>query len=366
MKPRLATTVALTDSPQRGLFVRGQRQPSLRLVPGGRGAIAPPLGWLGAGARIPRGLVVTETTHQPETSRAGIFLSRNSVGARRIVKVVPTDRPPRRAVAERLPRFRHPRVVRTYEVFTRRGRFYEVQEHCGGGSLAARVPYPGSGRRPPAADWLADVFVPQMHQALVFLRSQGLVHRDVKPPNIVARDRGARDLALVDFDIASEGPTEATSRETLLVAGTWPYSAPETLPLIGDSSAAGGCERLTWKVDVYALGVTLVELFQGTTEVRSLGLPELVAFFREGGSVSVPEAMPARLAQLARHLVEPDPSRRWGLDEIGEWLGDRRPRRDKAVLEVSAAPPHDVLWTEGEGAHQALALATEIDRGGAP
>jgi len=142
-------------------------------------------------------------------------------------------------------RLSHPNVVRVYDVGESDGRPFIAMEHVDGESLAELLARRG---RLPADE--AAALGAQAALALAAAHDAGLVHRDVKPHNLLLDRDGT--LKLGDFGIAFglEG-TKLTVAGTVL--GTAAYLAPE--------QARG--ERVTAAADVYALGVVLVELLTG-------------------------------------------------------------------------------------------------------
>ena len=147
--------------------------------------------------------------------------------------------------------FNHPNVAAVYDVepgdpATGREPFY-VMEYCEGGSLADRLA--AGGRIPPAE--LVPI-VTAISEGLAELHSRGLVHRDVKPANILfASDRPK----LADFGVARSQEPRDGGALTLpgLTLGTLPYLAPEIATGAPASAAS----------DVYALGVTIFQSLTG-------------------------------------------------------------------------------------------------------
>jgi eukaryotic-like serine/threonine-protein kinase len=180
--------------------------------------------------------------------------------------------------------FSHPNVAAVYDVepgepSTGREPFY-VMEYCEGGSLADRLK---AGPIPPVE--LVPI-VTATSDGLDELHRHGLIHRDVKPANILFSGDRAK---LADFGVArSEGPHDRTPL-TLpgSTLGTLPYLAPE-LVAGGSPSAAS---------DVYALGVTI---FQALTGLYPKGVPV---------SVAAPDLGTGFDAAMARALDE-DPAAR--------------------------------------------------------
>jgi serine/threonine protein kinase len=112
----------------------------------------------------------------------------------------------------------HPNVVTIFDVDWIQGRPYIVMDYLAGGSLAAALRR-GRPRLGEALAWLGGAA-----SALDHAHQQGIVHRDVKPQNLLLNER--RDLAVADFGIArAAGNAELTA--TGVVVGTAGYAAPE-------------------------------------------------------------------------------------------------------------------------------------------
>ncbi len=139
----------------------------------------------------------------------------------------------------------HPNIVRVFDVGEADGRPYIAMEYVDGETGADLVARRGTVTTAEAADIGA-----QAARALAAAHAAGLVHRDVKPHNLLLRRDGV--LKLGDFGIAFglEG-TRLTMTGTVL--GTAAYLAPEQ----------ARAEEVTSAVDVYALGLVLVELLTG-------------------------------------------------------------------------------------------------------
>src|SRR5215218_10202802 len=133
----------------------------------------------------------------------------------------------------------HPNLVRMFDYSGAAERPYIVMEYIGGGTLADRI-------RTAAEDVDPERLARQLLGALEAIHAAGVVHRDVKPSNVLLDTAG--DAHLTDFGIAQpEDATQLTS--TGQVIGTLKYMAPEVL--------AG--EQATERSDLYALGVVLQE-----------------------------------------------------------------------------------------------------------
>ncbi|GAA3552545.1 serine/threonine-protein kinase [Nocardioides daeguensis] len=137
----------------------------------------------------------------------------------------------------------HPNVVAVYDLVTDDGDTWLVMEKVDGQALSAVV-----RDAPLSPDDAARLLAP-VADALAHAHGLGIVHRDVKPSNILAGPEGAK---LTDFGIA-RGSGDATLTRTGLVTGSPAYLAPEV--------AVGG--QATPASDVWSLGATLVHLLTG-------------------------------------------------------------------------------------------------------
>ena len=125
----------------------------------------------------------------------------------------------------------------------------------------------------------------------------GLVHRDVKPANLLLRRDGTVKIA--DFGIAhaADAATRLTQVGTIL--GTACYLAPE--------QAAG--TAVTPRTDVYGLGAVLFEALSGGTPYRADSVAELVVR-QQRGQLEPLRGVPDELAQVVLRALERDPARR--------------------------------------------------------
>ena len=229
----------------------------------------------------------------------------------------------------------HPSVVAVFDVdagdpAVGREPFF-VMELCPGGSLATRM----SGDRRLSPDELVPVLV-SIADGLADLHRRGVVHRDVKPQNILfAADRAK----LADFGLAladeHEGLSELTAPGTAV--GTLTYLAPEVL--------AG--QRASAAADVYALGVVAFVGLTGELPRPAGSMAELVAASQtpaRRASTAAPALGPAFDDVIAGALA-PDPADRpdalelaTGLTSaLGRWSRDGGAERRAAATAASAA-----------------------------
>jgi serine/threonine-protein kinase len=150
-----------------------------------------------------------------------------------------------RREAELAQRLSHPNIVRVFESGESDGRAYIVLEYVDGGSLADELLRNGA-----LAPERASAFGAQAAAGLAHAHARGLVHRDVKPQNLLLERGGT--LKVSDFGVA-RALDDTRLTQAGWVVGTASYLAPE--------QARG--EETTPAADVYALGVVLHELVTG-------------------------------------------------------------------------------------------------------
>lgn len=185
----------------------------------------------------------------------------------------------------------HPAVARIYDLDLHAGRPALVFELIDGPSLARRL---DDGPLPPRR---AAAIVAEVASALAHAHASGVVHRDIKPGNILLdADQRAH---LVDFGIAQAlGSSERHLTWTGTIAGTLPYMAPEQL-----SDGPIG----PW-TDLYALGIVLHEALTGRLPYGS-GAPVALARRQSAGPPPMHGVAPA-LAAVIRACLAASPDAR--------------------------------------------------------
>jgi serine/threonine protein kinase len=268
------------------------------------------------------------------------------------VKLFPADPDPvtqRRfgAEAQVLAQLQHPGLVSIYDAGIDGHRPFLIMQLVEGQCLRSRIA--GQPMSPPA---MARVGI-AMAEAMDHMHRRGVVHRDVKPSNILVDQEG--DPHLADFGIARQAGQDRITGTNELV-GTACYLAPEQL------TAAS----VDPPIDVYALGLVLVECLTG--ELVYPGDDQLSsALSRLDHEPRIPADLPVRLAALLRAMTSTDPARRptarQCADTLRAWIahpaGSGRP-----LLEVSPLPApslFDDLADPGDAAVRIPAPAAPAD-----
>lgn len=202
---------------------------------------------------------------------------------------------------------RHPNIVTVHDVRIGTDRPFMVMELMRGGTLAERIAR--HGPLPPAQ---AAAIVQALASALSYAHQQGVIHRDIKPQNVLLSAEGTPYLT--DFGIAqvrSRGPRTRTGVQL----GTWAYMSPEQRE---DAS------QVDQRTDIYALGALLYSLVSGkppldlhSTEIREPALididPHIADIIRDttrarrGDRIATAEALSDALRDISDLLPTPPP-----------------------------------------------------------
>ena len=209
--------------------------------------------------------------------------------------------------SQTLARLSHPGLVTLLDAGTHHDQPYLVMELVDGPSLSASLDVP----MPPAL--LAGIGV-QVATALAYIHEQEVVHRDVKPGNVLVRRDGRVKLA--DFGIARVLGEHSHRTKTGVIVGSVHYLAPEQVAF----------EEITPAVDVYALGLLLLRALTGRHAFDGPTVESALA--RLTADPDVPADLPSGWRDLIAAMTIRDPGDRPDAQEVTDrlsWLAGDRP-----------------------------------------
>ncbi len=204
-------------------------------------------------------------------------------------------------------RISHTTVVRTHDFGESAGAYYVTMEYVEGITLRGLIDLRGT-LSPAATLGIAR----QLAQALTVAHEQGVIHRDIKPQNLLLDAAGV--LKVMDFGIATLAGATSTITQAGMVVGTPAYMAPEQLL----------AETVDARSDLYAVGVVLYECLTGAMPHQALNNVSLIA--KVLNNVPTPPhernpEVPPPLSSLVMRLLHKDPGARpQSADELGRLL----------------------------------------------
>lgn len=200
--------------------------------------------------------------------------------------------------AEAVARLRHSSIVQIYDVGEVDGHPYFTMEYIPGGSLAEKL----AGVEQPVHE--AAEMVAAIAEAIHAAHEGGIIHRDVKPANVMLADDGAPKIS--DFGLARQLDSNDGLTHTGIRIGTPSYMAPEQM--------SGNPAAVSPAIDIFALGALLYEMLTGVPPFRGETLSDTERLLT---SVD-PEPPSHRNAKVPRDLeticlkcLEKDPNHRY-------------------------------------------------------
>ncbi len=195
-------------------------------------------------------------------------------------------------------RLRHPHILPLFDSGEAAGLLFYVMPYVAGESLRERLRRAGAL---PLADALR--IAREVADALDYAHKQGVVHRDIKPDNILIDDRHA---LIADFGIARAVALDDTSEmltSTGLLVGTPAYMSPEQV---------SGDRLLDGRSDLYALGCVLHEMLTGEPPFSGPTAQAIMAKRFAGAAPAIPADIPPPVTAIVATAMQVVPDKRYG------------------------------------------------------
>ncbi len=220
--------------------------------------------------------------------------------------------------AEILAKLDHPNIVRVYDWGEYNSSYYICMEYIEGENLKEIIE-----KRSPLPPEITTDYAIQISNALLAAHKNNLIHRDIKPQNILVTPEGK--VKVTDFGIAKSLVPDVT--RTLNIMGTAHYISPE--------QAKG--EVLDHRTDIYSLGIVMYEMLTGDVP------------FRGGTSIDISlkhinekplkpselvENIPPKLEKIVMHCLEKDPAARY--PDLSELISDLQKYETSRPLSFSS------------------------------
>jgi serine/threonine protein kinase len=207
-------------------------------------------------------------------------------------------------------KLRHPNIVSVHELDVHEGIYYYTMDYIEGKDLGKLVSDQGMEPR------RAVIIALKVARALSHAHKKGVVHRDLKPGNIIVDEQG--EPMVTDFGLALD--LERFGRQGLAMAGTPLYMAPEQL--------AGNRALVGPHSDIYALGVVMYEMLIGRLPFEGRNLNELLDDISRRESPDPRQRRPdldAEIAGVCLKCLRKKTEERYGsaaelAEELASWL----------------------------------------------
>jgi len=217
-----------------------------------------------------------------------------------------------RREAEAAASLEHPQIVPIYEIGERDGSCYFSMKFVEGGQLDDVL------KREPISPRRAGELLVKIARTTHFAHERGILHRDIKPGNILLDRRG--EPHLTDFGLARLIENQSTVTNSFDVLGTPSYMAPE--------QAAGRVKELTTAADVYSLGAVFYQMLTGQPPFAGGTTYETIRLVMETEPRNPRLWNPkvdVDLATICQKCLEKDPKRRYEsaaslAEDVERWL----------------------------------------------
>ncbi|NIR30431.1 MAG: serine/threonine protein kinase [Gammaproteobacteria bacterium] len=265
---------------------------------------------------------------------ATVYLAlQESLGRSVVLKTLHKADAPSESYAERflneariIAALRHPHIITIYDVGTTDELLYIAMEYVDGGDLGARI---RAGLEPSEA---LDI-VAKIASALQCAHCEGVIHRDVKPANILFRHDGTPVLS--DFGIAKQITVDSELTATGTIVGSPVYMSPE--------QAEG--TPLDVRTDIYSLGIIFYEMLTGRRAYPGDSAIKIILQHLQGPIPTLPKEL-ERFQSFLERMAAKDREQRFG-DAAAVVAAAQKLQREELTRHTPPSPPRMVATPDG-------------------
>ena len=212
----------------------------------------------------------------------------------------------------------HTNIITVYDIGVQKHKLYIAMEHIPEGNLRSQLE-----TRKGDADWALSV-AGQMALALGYAHRHNVIHRDVKPENILFRENGV--AVLTDFGIAKTISSDTNLTRAGAVIGTPKYMSPEQTDGLGNDP----------QTDIYSLGIILFEMLTGRVPYESENSMAVLYAHVHSPIPKLPQGLHDLQPLIDQMLAKNPKDRPADCDKLAEII--RLMRRERHIAMKNAAP----------------------------
>jgi len=232
---------------------------------------------------------------------------------------------PKEDILQKIHKLNHPDIITLHEYGYHNSRFFEIMEYAEGGTLSDKDAN-GKYKYLPMEEEQVIQIISETINAFKYFHEKGIIHRDIKPANLFFKNSDGSDILVGDFGISSELDVEGgmSKRMTSTIALSDGYAAPELYGIAKEDNKAK--ILIGPEVDYYALGITVYELLTGANPFAGRNTLHIMRDTIEGRVIedllSRDEAkkFSMKIIKLLQGLLTVRHDKRWGYNEVSEWL----------------------------------------------
>jgi len=237
------------------------------------------------------------------SGEAEVFLLSRE-GKKCVFKLYYPNFKPNEEILKNLVQLNHEDIINVLDYGYYRDRFFEIMDYAEGGTLDQYLPIKDIKR--------IRQIVSETVNSFLYCHQLGIIHKDIKPQNMYFKNSDGTDLVIGDFGISSildSGVSRHLTSQSLTVG----YAAPEMYGI-------GGKVYVGREVDYYALGISLIHIWEGKSPFEGLGI-HAISNLTTSSAVHIPtDNVPVEVQKLIKGLITLDYTKRWGYDEVLRWL----------------------------------------------